>query len=97
MTGSNTEAVQVPLYCQAVGAILRLAAELFPRIDQKGEDQAALLSAWRGLRETVRLLCDRRAMELSLVEAYSLRTALWFCPPGPDQDFLRAQTWTERG
>lgn len=98
MSATATEPVSVPLYLQAVGAILRLAHVLFYRIEMtEGLLDEREFSAWKTLRKVARLLCERCAMELSMEEAYELRYAMKFCPPSEDYDWLFAQKFTERG
>ncbi len=101
MAMTSTEPVAVPLYLQAVGVILRLAASLFylhNLHDPPGTlEQDADFRAWLVLRRAARLLCERFAMQLTLAEAYELREALKRCERGEDFEFLYRLQWDERG
>ncbi len=94
MSATATEPVSVPLYLQVAGAILRLASDLFSQQDMRREPE---FNAWKTLRRTTRLLCERYALQLTLNEAYELREALKFCRRDDDHDFLLKQEFTERG
>lgn len=101
MSATATEPVAVPAYLQTVSTILRLAHELFYAHDllSKSHEQDAepVFKAWLTLRSIARLLCERRAHELTLGEAYELREALKHCDRGEDFETIYRQQWDERG
>jgi len=93
MSMTETFAASIPPHCIAIGALRRLAAANFLAWHKRDDSDAR--ARWICLNETAIRLGSRCALRLSLSEAAALRDALIECEPGPDVDYLFAQTFEE--